>query len=237
MKNINWLLQQHIGENMDQKLLKNSELFKGIDEKEVVLLNNCTKIFEKNFLKDELIFMAGQSIEDLAVIEEGKVVIECYDPWGNVNIVQILDKYKVFGESYALLENKTMLFNVRALENCKIFFVEIKSIADKCPCTCGIKPKILNNLMYIMAKRNYEMNEKIIHTSGKSIRSRIISYLSFEAKRCGKEQFEIPYNRKQLAEYLKVDRSALSNELSKMRDEGLIEYKKNKFKLIIADDF
>lgn len=219
---------------MELNFLKDTELFKGIDENEISILGKCTKIYEKTYFKNELIFKSGDKIDVIALIIEGKVVLEHYDAWGNTSIVQLLNKHKVFGEAYALLDDTSMLFNVRALEDCKILFVEIKNITSQCPYDCPVHPRLVSNLMHIMAKRNFEMNQKIIHTSGKSIRSRIISYLSFESTKNNSNKFSIPFNRQQLADYLKVDRSALSNELSKMKFENLIDFKKNEFQIIGA---
>lgn len=216
---------------IDNKFLTSTPLFKGISEQELTGLEACMNFDVKEFSKDEVIYMSGSSIDSLGLVLSGEVMIERYDFWGNKNIMQVVTVGDVFGESFAALKDQEILFNVIAKLDCKILFIETSKIITMCPRACSFHTKFISNLVSILARKNINLSSKIIHTGEKSIRARVMNYLSDEAFKAKSKVFTIPFNRQQMADYLQVDRSALSAELSKMKDEGLIEYRKNEFSL------
>lgn len=124
------------------------------------------------------------------------------------------------------------MVSVLASERCEILFLEIQRVFTVCSPACGYHSRLIRNLLTIMARKNLMLTRKIDHMSQRTIREKVMAYLSCEAERWGNEAFEIPFNRQQLADYLAVDRSALSAELSRMQKDGLIEYGKNRFRII-----
>ena len=123
------------------------------------------------------------------------------------------------------------MVNVVAAEAAQILFLNVSRVLQVCPNACGHHNTLIRNLLALSAQKNLNLSRKIFHTSPKTIRGRLLSYLSYQSMRSGSSSFTIPFNRQQLADYLNVDRSALSNELSKMKTEGLLEFQRNHFVL------
>lgn len=121
-----------------------------------------------------------------------------------------------------------------AAESSEILFIQAARVLETCPSSCAHHHALIRNLLSLSAQKNLRLSRKIFHTAPKTIRARLLSYLSDQAIRCGRRSFTIPFNRQQLADYLNVERSALSNELSKMQQDGLIETERNYFRLLDA---
>lgn len=133
---------------------------------------------------------------------------------------------------YACMPGESLMVNVEAAEKCRILFLDIGKILNVCTPACSHHNRLIHNLLYIMAKKNLMLTRKIDHMGQRSIREKVMAYLSFESEKQKKKTFGIPFNRQQLADYLAVDRSALSAELSRMKKDGLIEFEKNIFTLL-----
>ena len=129
------------------------------------------------------------------------------------------------------------MVNVVAVEPTEVLFLHTDKMFTVCPNTCMFHTKLVRNMLSISAQKNLNLSRRIMHTSSKSIRGRLLSYLSFQATKHGSLEFEIPFNRQQLADYLSVDRSAMSNELSKMQRDGLLKVERNRFILQDTDSF
>lgn len=217
---------------MNYKFLQETELFAGISAEEFDALKYCISFEEKKYKKDEIIFLNGQKIKNLGLIIDGQVILERYDYWGNKNIVQVIEQGDIFGESFAAIEGEEIPFNVITMTDCHILFIENSELIHMCHKGCNFHNKFIANLFKILARKNIALSSKIIHTSEKSIRARVMNYLSDMAFSKKKESFSIPFNRQQMADYLLVDRTALSKELSRMQEEGLIKFWKNEFSLL-----
>ena len=161
---------------------------------------------------------------------EGSVTIERIDYQGNKNILGINSAGQVFAESYAMT-GKPLMIDVTANEDCRIFFLDIQQLKAN-PVQRPWVTRLLFNLVMISSRKNLELSGRSFHTVSKQIRGRVLSYLTAVSHEKGCRSFEIPLNRQQMADYLNLDRSALSGELSKMRDEGLISFHKNHFELL-----
>jgi len=161
----------------------------------------------------------------------GSVTIESDDIFGNRSVLDKVGPGQVFAETYACVPNEPMLVNVAAAENCTVLFLKTAQILSPCAVNCRHHGKLIENLLLVSAQKNLSLSRRIFHTAPKTIRGRLISYLSFQAIRENSDSFTIPFNRQQLADYLSVDRSALSKEMGKMRDEGILNFSKNHFEL------
>lgn len=220
---------------MNTSFLEKTHLFQGTSAKEIESMLTCLQATQKTFAKNEIIYHAGNSVSALGIVLSGSVFIENDDFWGNKNILDLITPGQVFAESYASIPGEPLMFNVVAYEATEILFLNVQRLLQVCPNSCSHHNKLIQNLLRISAQKNLSLSRRSLHTAPKSIRGRLLSYLSFQAIRHGSRDFIIPFNRQQLADYLNVDRSALSNELSKMQKDGLLKVEKNHFHLLAAE--
>lgn len=214
---------------MNYFLLEQSELFAGITREELEGLLDCLGRRTRKYQKGEYICRAGEPLRSMGFILSGSVDIEKNDVWGNQSLLGRVEAGEVFGEVYACVPGEALMVDVVAVEPCEILFLNMGKLLTLCASACGFHNRLIQNLVRVMASKNLKLSRKISDTAPKSIRGRLLSYLSQQVIRQGSYRFEIPFNRQQLADYLGVDRSAMSNELSKMRREGLVEYQRNRF--------
>lgn len=217
---------------MNYFFLSNTPLFHGIKENEIKGLLNCLSAHEKTYKKDEFILRAGTSVHEIGLVEEGSVNVMVNFYWGTSNIFGHIEKGAIFAENYAAIPGKELLCDVVAQEDTTVLFLDFTNIITTCKKSCSFHNRLIENLLQISAKKSLNLSARMMHTAPKSLRERLLSYLSEQAMQNASSSFTIPFNRQQLADYLGVDRSAMSNELSKMQKDGLIRYKKNDFELI-----
>lgn len=214
------------------KVLKNTQLFSGVGDNEISTMLNCLQANLLTFKKGEYIFREGEHIDSITVLVEGKLLVQHDDFWGNRNIVNMIRVGEMFGEAYVAPESGAILNDVIAEENSTVIFFDIKRILTVCSTACRFHSMVVQNLFFSISEKNRTLVQKIGHMSKRSTRAKLLSYLSQEAKKNNNRQFIIPFTRQQLADFLCVDRSAMSNELCKMRDEGLLQFDKNQFTLL-----
>ena len=213
-------------------VLKQSSVFFNISDKEIELLYGCMQPVVRQYKKGEYIFLHGDALGSIPILLDGSIHIQKDDYWGNRSIVNIIEAGDMFGESYALSENSIILNDAVAVENCTVAFFDTKRMLTSCASSCGFHNKVIQNLFVALAGKNIKLVQKLGHISQRSTREKLISYLSEQAQLSHSGSFTIPFNRQQLADFLSVDRSAMSSELCKMRDEGLLTFHKNQFTLL-----
>lgn len=211
--------------------LLDTNIFKNFNEAELTEVKRALLATEKNYKKGEYIFHEGDTVSNLGIILEGSITIERFDYLGNTNILGLNTAGQIFAESYATA-NHPLMVNVIANENCKILFLNLNAL-KKDTSNESWYPKLLMNLLLVSNNKNIELSKRNFHTFSKRTRGRIMSYLTSISIQKGSNEFDIPLNRQQMANYLNLDRSALSNELCKMRDEGILEFHKNHFRLYV----
>lgn len=216
---------------MDFSFLSKTVLFKGVSPEEVEKMVSCLSAEHKLFSKGERIYCAGDTVQSMGLVLSGGVNIESDDIWGNKSILSHVSAGQIFAETYACIPGEPLMVDVVATEPAEILFLNTGHILQTCPSVCPYHSKLIRNLLFVLAQKNLNLSHRIFHTSPKSIRGRLVSYLSFQAARQGSYRITIPFNRQQLADYLSVDRSAMSNELSKMQRDGLLNVSKNTFEL------
>lgn len=212
-------------------VLKHAKLFLGVSEEEIESMLPCLDAKLCEYKKGECIFRAGEYIDRICVLVRGMLHIQKDDYWGNRTIITHIREGEMFGEAYVSPESGTFPHDVVAIEDASVIFFDIKKMLTVCSSSCKFHSTAVHNLFFAISEKNRNLVRKIEHLSMRSTREKLISYLSEEAKRSGNASFTIPFNRQQLADFLSVDRSAMSNELSKLRNEGLLEFNKNKFLL------
>lgn len=216
---------------MNQNTLPKTRLFENISESDLQSLLNCLGACERSYGKGEIIYHAGSCVDAMGLVLDGLVHISQTDLWGNQNIFGQAGPGQVFAETYACTPGEKMMVDVIAAKDSRILFLNVQKILTTCPTACSFHSQLVSNLLAVMAVKNLQLSRKIHDISHKGIRERLLSYLSFEAVRHQSRTFEIPFNRQELADYLCVDRSALSNELSKMKKDGILTCTKNRFQL------
>lgn len=217
---------------MNYSFLTETALFHGVSDDEAQAMLGCLGSFSKQYEKGDIIYHAGDSVQSMGLVMSGSVNIESDDVWGNRSILGHIAAGQIFAETYACIPGETMLVNVTAVEKCEVLFLNASRLLTTCPNSCSHHNRLIQNLLQISASKNLGLSRRILHTSSKTIRGRLLSYLSDQAKICGSYKFTIPFNRQQLADYLSVDRSAMSSELSKMQLDGILTYSKNSFCLM-----
>jgi len=214
---------------MDYEFLCQSPLFKGASPDEVQQVVSCLDPERKMYGKGSMIYHAGDSVKAMGLVLSGSVHVESIDLLGNKSILNRISKGQVFGETYACIPEEKMMVGVTAAEDSEILFLNIRKVLKTCPNACPCHGRMVENLLFVMARKNLQLSRRNLHTAPKSIRGRLVSYLSEQAMEQGMARFTVPFNRQELADYLDVDRSALSNELGKMRREGILEVNRNEF--------
>ena len=216
---------------MNYSSLVKTALFKGISQEELQSVLQCLNSTTQTYKKGEVIYRSSQVVEAVGLIVYGGVNIEYDDIWGNRSLLNHLERGEVFAETYACIPGEALMVNVVACEETCVLFLNTTQLLTTCTSACSHHNKIIRNLLEVSAEKNLSLSRRIFHTSAKTIRGRLMSYLSYQSMQEKKYSFTIPFNRQQLADYLGVDRSAMSNELGKMQREGLIEFDKNYFVL------
>ena len=211
--------------------LVTTPLFQGIAVDEARAMLGCLGAYEKRYAAGEYVLRMGDTTRCLGVILEGHVRIENVDVWGNTSVVGIAGCGETFAEMYAVIPDEPLMVNVVAQDAVRVMFLEAAKVSTTCPRACGHHNQIALNLNLISARKSLALTRRIFHGAPKSIRGKVLAYLSFAAAQVGSREFDIPFNRQQLADYLGVDRSALSAELSRMCKEGLISTTRSHFVL------
>lgn len=209
-----------------------SLLFRGLSRQECLSMLSCLDPVVKTYEKGEYILSGGEAIHAACLTMEGNVHLTREDAWGNRHLIGFAGKGELFGESYACLPQIPLTVNAVAAEPCKIAFLDIGRVFHTCSRSCIIHQKLIENFLSVLAGKNLTLMEKIDHISQKTTREKVMAYLSLEAMKQQSNSFAIPFNRQQLADYLCVERSALSAELGKMQREGLIWFQKNRFRIL-----
>ena len=220
---------------MKENFLATTPLFDGSTPAEVASMLGCLGTRERGYARDERIWHMGDATTSIGLVLEGCVRIESIDVWGNVSVMRHVHTGQLFGEAYAA-SGEPLIVDVVAAEDCRIMFLEVAKVLATCSHACPHHARTAANLTAAIARQCLALSQRIFHTAPKTIRGKVLSYLSAQAERAGAPAFDIPFNRQQLADYLSVDRSALSAELSRMTRDGLIETHRCHFKLLDIDE-
>lgn len=212
--------------------LKNLPLFSNLNEKEIKLILDFFNSYEKTFEKNNFIFEIGKLIDKIGIIISGEINIIKEDFWGNRNILNKFKTGEIFGEVFALSKVIPLNISVEASQNTRILFLDFKYFSMENSENPAEIIKFLSNIFKISLRKNILFTEKLEHITKKTVREKIISFLSSEAQKNNSNSFTIKFDRQELADYLFVERSALSRELGAMKKAGLIDYKKDFFTLI-----
>ena len=213
-------------------VLKRTKLFAGVADEEIGAMLSCLGARLQKYKKGEYVLRQGEHMSFITILVDGELHIQRDDYWGNRAIINHISVGEMFGEAYIAPESGALLNDVVAVEDSAVIFFDVRRIITVCSSACRFHSMVVQNLFFAISEKNRKLVQKLGHMSKRSTREKLISYLSEESKRQNSARFAIPFNRQQLADFLSVDRSAMSNELCKMREEGLIEFEKNQFRLL-----
>ena len=215
--------------------IQNTVLFKGFTPDEVQQALGCLQGTIKDFAKKELIFKQDEILDSAGIIMQGNVLLCKENSSGMRFIFSELAGGEIIGETALRLEREPSGYEAVAGSDCRILFIRINKIVRPGQVTCPLRGRIIENMMALLLENNRSVYQKLDLVSHKSLRDRIIHYLSLQAKKNNSACFDIPFSRNDLADYLTVDRSALSRELQRMAQDGLIRFSRNRFELLEVD--
>lgn len=220
---------------MDMDFLRKLPLFKGIAREEFGALFACVNARRERYKKGDFIWIGGNETRSIGVILAGKVQIIKEDVFGNRTILNLLETGAVFGESFACGGIYTLTVSVLAATNCEILFLSFDRVMQMCKTACGYHNTLIRNMVEMLAQKNTRLMEKLEVTTKHSIREKMLTFLSQLVQEQGRKTVTSPMGRVDLADFLGVDRSALTRELNHMREMGLITFHKNEYTLHKAE--
>ncbi len=212
--------------------LGKSPLFSRMDKQGITDVLTCLRARLKPYAKGEFLLLSGDSVPELGIVLSGGVQIEREDANGVRTIIAKIERGELFAESFACAGTLHSPVSVAAAEACEVLWLPATGIVSVCPRGCAHHSMLVENMMHLLARKNLLMHERLELLSKKTIRERITTYLGMQSRRQGSARFIIPFSRTELADYLCVDRSALSRELGAMRDEGLVRFHLSEFELL-----
>lgn len=215
------------------EILKKCRLFEGIAVNDISAMLRCFNVTGRKYKKGQNIFLQGEEAKYFGILLSGAAQVVKIDYYGNRSIVNTVVPGEIFGEAFACAGVKQLPVDVIATEDAEVLLVAAQNIASPCANACKFHSRVIMNLLKVIALNNIRINRKIEVTSKRTTREKLMAYLMLQAKNAGSASFTVPFDRQELADYLEVDRSGLSAEISKLRREGVIECDRSRFKLLI----
>ncbi len=221
---------------INAELIIRNPLFESFNPEDMEAILKCISAHVKKYDRDQIIFMAGDKIESVGLILQGSVQLIKEDVWGNRNIVAHLEQGGLIGEALVCAGIIESPVTAICTENTTVLYLNFKRVLNFCSNACAFHSKLIENLLKVLAKNSLLISEKLDIISMRTTREKLYQYLLTQFREQKKNPFNVPLNRNQLADYLCVERSAMSRELSKMKAEGIIDYKKHDFTLLDLDE-
>ena len=212
--------------------LSDAPLFRGIPAEEVDAMLPCLGVSRRAYRRGERVMRAGQVATRVGVLLEGRLHVEMPDAWGNVSVLESVSPGEPFAVAYACGKEGVLDVDVVADADSAVATLEATRVLHPCERQCACHGALVRNLLVSMANKNISMNRRAMAMAPKTVRGKILAYLSVRQTVAGAPEFAIPFTQEKLASYLGVDRSTLSAELSALRKEGVIDYKGRTFRLM-----
>ena len=212
--------------------IRNIELFSGIKDQDLSALMTCIGGQVRTYAKGQFISLEADEVKWVHVVLSGRVHMIKEDLWGNETLFSVINENQLFGETFAGSGDPVSSVAFLSAKETRLLSIPFYRIMHTCTTACLFHHRIIENMVSLIAEKNKALMEKLEIVSQKTLRRKILSYLSFQSRKHGSDEFTIPLGRLELANYLCVDRSALTRELTYMKDEGIIDFTKNTFKLL-----
>ncbi len=214
------------------EILKKCPLFDGIDNEDLIRMLGCLGAKTESFDKKYTVFAEGGVAKFIGILLSGSAHAVQIDYYGNRSILAEIKAGEVFGEAFACAETKALPVSVIANEQCEVMLIEAKHILHTCQNGCPFHHRLIYNLMKGLAEKTISFHQRIEITSRRTTREKLLAYLHFYSKKVSKKEFDIPFDRQELADYLEVERSGLSVEIGKLKKDGIIDSHKRHFVLL-----
>ncbi len=212
-------------------ILRQCAIFNGISDAETAHLVSCMDTRRVTYPKGRLIWMTGDTVDRCGVILRGAVRTESIGYGGDRTVIASYKAGGIFGDVVMTAASSKSPVDVVAMEDTEVLFLPLGRMMASCECCCGCHEKLRTNLLAEISRKFWQLQDKIRYVSEKSLRARVAMYLLDCRRDSGADTFSVSLNRQELAEFLGANRSALSRELGRMRDEGLISFYRDTFKL------
>ena len=213
-------------------ILKNCPLFEHIDDESLIRMLKCLGARCETYEKKSTVLQEGITVKHLGIVLSGSVQIIQIDYYGNRSIISTVTEGQLFAEAFACADVTSLPVSIVANERSNIMLIDCDHILHTCKNGCGFHQQMIYNLMKDMAQKTIDFHKRIEVTSKRTTREKLLTYLSIVSKEKGSSRFDIPFDRQELADYLEVDRSGLSAEISKLRNEGVLKSNKSHFVLL-----
>jgi cAMP-binding proteins - catabolite gene activator and regulatory subunit of cAMP-dependent protein kinases len=214
-------------------IIKRCTLFSDIENSNLESLLDCLRAVSRFYDKNAFVFSAGDKVSSVGIVLSGSVNVLQEDYWGSHTILAHIQAGGLFGEAFSCAEVESLPVSVAAAEKSEVLLIEYKRIATTCSSSCVFHTGLIKNMMKLLAQKNIMLTQKMEIITHRTTRERLLAYLSAQAIKLGQSRFTIPFNRQQLADYLSVERSAMSAELSHMQADGLIRTERSEFELLL----
>lgn len=213
------------------KVIMGSLLFEGIDSKELALMLECLKPRLLSCRKNEFIAVSGEQFEGVGILLSGSASVLKENFSGNRVIIEILKPGDMFGEMAAFSRNTVWPASVLAQDECTVIFMPPEKIIGECERMCPSHKSLMKNMLRIVSEKALMLNRKVEYLSIKSMRAKVCTYLLEQCKKSGSKVFMLPMNRNELADYLNVSRPSMSREMSRLREEGIIDFHRESIRI------
>ena len=210
----------------------NAPLFAGIKNEDMGAMLHCIGYHISSFSRGEIIAFEGDHLKHIGIVLSGRVDMVKEDLWGNKTMLLRMGRNEIFGETFACGDDSLSTVTFLVSEDATVMFMPFSRVMHSCTMACGFHHRLIENMVRVIAGKNRELMQKVDVVSKRTIREKLLAYLSIQAQQKSTRYFEIPLGRVELAEYLCVDRSALTRELAKMKEDGLIDFDRNCFRIL-----
>lgn len=216
-------------------VLKKVAIFQNVNESNIESMLKCLGAYEQQYNKNDILLLSGDTVTSVGIVLSGSAQIVREDIMGNRTILSEISASDMFGEAFACANVGKSPVTVLTTTGCSILYIQFKRIVTTCSSSCSFHTRLIENMLSLIAQKNIFLNNKIEILSQRTIREKVMSYFFMQIQKTGSKKFKIPFTRDELADFLCVNRSALSRELCNMREEKMLDFDKNEFEIYIAD--
>lgn len=214
------------------EVLEKCPLFKGVQRDDISGILKCFEVKIKEYRKGETVFLQGDAVNFFGIVLEGSIQIIRNDYYGNRSIVTTTMPSQLFAETFAFTKASSVPLSAWASSDSTIMLINPEKIIGQCSRACSFHSRIISNLIKVMASKNLEINKKLEIVSKRTTRDKLMTYLFLTSQELGIKSFTVPFNRQELADYLEVDRSGLSAEISKLKKDGKLLCRRSEFTIL-----
>lgn len=201
-----------------------TSLFQGIEREDIQVMLNCLKPKVSSYSKNDYIVTGGDPYESVGIVLKGAATVSKENAEGNRIVMTLLKPGDIFGEIIAFTSRMTWPATVQAQEPCVILFLPRGKIIGECDRMCSWHRTLIRNFLRVISERAMMLNKKVEYLTIKSMRGKLSTYLVEQYNKERNLNITLPLNRNELSDFLNVSRPSMSREMSKMRDEGFIDF-------------